>query len=376
MTPETLVNPVPRDFGEILGQERALDVLRASLASRRVHHAWVLSGPWGVGKFTAALAFAAMLMDPTLGPSLSGELSVEPGNPVQTMLRAGAHPDLHVITKELAVYSEVREVRNAKQITIPKDVVDTHLLGPIARAPSVRSPGALAQKVFIIDEAELLDRSKTHAPTQNSLLKTLEEPPAGSVIILVTANEDRLLTTIRSRCQRVAFRPLDERAMAAWFKRSARELAGERAISEPERRWLERFAQGSPGRALMAARTGLFEWSTALEPLLRESDQGRFPGALGATMTRLVGGWAEQWAGRNKNASKEAANHAAMRHLAVLLTERFREGMRSSAARGDWAGAEWAATVIDRVTEAERHVSMNVNMGAALEALSAGLVRA
>ncbi|MFM9957636.1 MAG: ATP-binding protein [Phycisphaerales bacterium] len=370
-TADTTPRSFPVDFADILGQDRALDILNASLNSRRVHHAWVFSGPWGVGKFTVAQAFAALLMDPTLGPSLSGELGAEPGNPVQTMLRAGAHPDLHIITKELALYSDDRKVREAKQITIPKDVVDTHLLGPIAHAPSVRSAGALAQKVFIIDEAELLDRFKSNATTQNSMLKTLEEPPPGSVIILVTANEERLLTTIRSRCQRVAFRPLDDKSMAAWFKRREGDFG--RAVTKPERDWLERFAQGSPGRAMMAAQTGLFDWSAALEPLLREADQGRFPAALGSTMAKLVGGWAEQWASRNKNASKEAANHAAMRHLAVLLTERFRAGIRSHVARGDASAAERAARAIDRVTETERYVATNVNMAAALESLAAGI---
>lgn len=361
----------PKTFADILGQDRALDALRASMASGRVHHAWVFSGPMGVGKCTAAVAFAAMLLDPTLAPNLGGELDVDPSGPVRAMINAGTHPDLHVITKELAVYSEDRTVRNSKQITIPKDVIDTHLLGPIARAATVRSASALAQKVFIVDEAELMDRSKSNATTQNAILKTLEEPPAGSVIILVTANEDRLLPTIRSRCQRVSFRPLDERAMAAWFKRSAEDVG--RTLDASERQWVERFAAGSPGRALLAARTGLYQWATALEPLLRESDQGKFPLALGGTMAKLVGGWAEQWVADHKNASKEAANHAAVRHLATLLSDRYRTRLRDAMGKGDHATGERCARSIDRIVDAERHVATNVNMGLALEALAADL---
>jgi len=372
MPPDSTPTPPPKTFSDILGQDKALDTLRASMASGRVHHAWVFSGPAGVGKFTAAHAFAAMLLDPTLSPNLGGELDVDPSGPVRGMIDAGTHPDLHIVTKELAVYSDDRAVRNAKQITIPRDVIDAHLLTPIARAATVRSASALVQKAFIVDEAELMDRYKSNATTQNAMLKTLEEPPAGSVIILVTANEDRLLATIRSRCQRVAFRPLDEKSMALWFKRSAGEIG--RAVEGAERQWIERFCAGSPGRALMAAKTGLYQWSTALEPLLREVDAGKFPTGLGGTMTKLVGGWAEQWVSDHKNASKEAANHAAVRHLAALLSERFRSRLRDAANRGDGVTGERCARAIERIVDAEKNVASNVNMGMALEALAAGLV--
>jgi DNA polymerase-3 subunit delta' len=371
MPPDPTHPPPPKTFADLLGQDKAIDTLRAAMASGRVHHAWVFSGPAGVGKCTAAVAFAAMLLDPTLSPNLGGELDVDPSGHVRTLINAGTHPDLHVITKELAVYSDDRTVRNSKQITIPRDVIDTHLLGPIARAATVRSSSALMQKAFIVDEAELMDRSKTNATTQNAMLKTLEEPPAGSVIILVTANEDRLLPTIRSRCQRVPFRPLDDKSMATWFKRAAPEIG--RTVDGVERQWIERFAAGSPGRALLAAQTGLYQWATTLEPLLREADQGKFPIALGGTMTKLVGGWAEQWVGDHKNASKEAANHAAVRHLATLLSERYRVRLRESTIKGDNATGERCAKSIERIIDTERHVATNVSMAMALEALAADL---
>ena len=71
-------------------------------------------------------------------------------------------------------------------------------------------------------------------------LKLLEEPPAGTVIILVTTREDRLLPTIRSRCQRVAFAPLDDQAMQSWL------ASADLAVDPESRRWIERFAEGSP----------------------------------------------------------------------------------------------------------------------------------
>ena len=57
-------------FGEIIGQDRALSLLRASIASNRIHHAWIFDGPPGIGKFTAALAFAGAILDPTTAPGL------------------------------------------------------------------------------------------------------------------------------------------------------------------------------------------------------------------------------------------------------------------------------------------------------------------
>lgn len=361
--------PVPH-LSDILGQTRALETLRASIASGRVHHAWVFSGPAGVGKFTTAFAFGAMLLDPTLAPNLAGELEVDDSSPTRAMIAAGTHPDLHIITKELAAYSDDRQVRERKLITIPKDVIDAHLLGPIVRAPSLRT-SSLIQKVFIIDEAELMDRSKSQAPTQNSMLKTLEEPPPGSVIILVTSQEDRLLPTIRSRCQRVVFTPLDPASMSTWFRRAEKSFA--RPIDAAERGWIERFAAGSPGRALQAVETGLFEWSRALEPLLAKAERAEFATELGPTMSKLVGGWAEAWVDSHKNASKEAANLAAVRHLAALLSDRFRERVRHSAATGDADAAESAARRIEAVAKAERYVAASVNMSHALDALAVAL---
>lgn len=358
------------NLSDILGQARALETLRASIASGRVHHAWVFSGPAGVGKFTTALAFAAMLLDPTLAPNLAGELDVDESSPTRAMIAAGTHPDLHVITKELAAYSDDRAVRERKLISIPKDVIDAHLLGPIVRAPSVRT-ASLIQKAFIVDEAELMDRSKTNAPVQNSMLKTLEEPPPGSVIILVTSQEDRLLPTIRSRCQRVVFTPLDPASMSAWFRRAEKSFP--RPVNADERAWVERFAAGSPGRALQAVETGLFEWARTLEPLLARADRSDFAPELGPTMGKLVGGWAEAWVDSHKNASKEAANLAAVRHLAALLSDRFRERVRHAAAAGDFDTAEAAALRIDAVAKAERYVAASVNMNHALDALAVAL---
>lgn len=374
-TAETQTEPVERrapSLRDLVGQDRAVELLRAVASGGRVHHAWIFSGPFGVGKRTAAEAFAALLLDPTTGPNLQGEFEPDPDSPTQQLIARGSHPDLHLITKELAAYSEEKSVRNAKLLTIPKAVIEEHLLKPIALSASIRAE-SLAQKVFIIDEAELMDRSRTNAPVQNSILKTLEEPAPGSVIILVTSNEDLLLPTIRSRCQRVVFGALDEAAMKAWFARAEKDGL---ELAKDERAWVERFAQGSPGRALMAAETGLYRWAERLESFLSAAERGTFSPEFGRTMKELVGEWAEEWVKGRANASKEAANQTAMRHLIGLIGERGRHRLRDAVKSGDPAEMEACLKWLDALSTSERLLLSPVNMEMALETAAVGLAAA
>ncbi len=357
------------NLAEILGQERALHVLRSAIASKRVHHAWVFHGAAGVGKETTARAFGAALLDPTTTVDLSGVPTPDPDSETQRLLRAGAHPDFHVITKELARFAADRAIRERKLITIPKEVVDEHLLKPAGRAPSMRA-GGLCGKVFIIDEAELLNTA-----TQNALLKTLEEPAAGSVIILVTSAVDRLLPTILSRCQRVAFQPLTRADMETWARRWAAERE-ERGEAGPSARAMEfaiDFAEGAAGRAVIALEGDLHEWAAELDPMLEGAARGSYPAGMGAAMARMVDEWAKGQVERSPQASKDAANKAGARLLLSLLAMRFRSRLREGA--DDPSAVEGALRGIDLLREAEAHLASNVHMGVALENLAARLGR-
>ena len=150
----------------ILGQTRALQVLDALLQSGRLHHAYIFHGPAGVGKFTTAMAFARILLchdsqTDSQGRSRACDACAscqrtltEPGeNPeAEDNLAAGAHPDLHVVTKELALFSDERSVRERKLMSIPVQVLRSALLGPVYLASHMGH-----RKVFILDEAELLN---------------------------------------------------------------------------------------------------------------------------------------------------------------------------------------------------------------------------
>lgn len=356
--------PSPRRLGEIVGQDRAVAALRAGLRSDRIHHAWIFHGPPGVGKFTTALAFAAIILDPSTTAILSGDIEPDSDSAVQRLLAAGTHPDLHIVTKELAVVSREASVRTSKQRNIAKDVLEEFLIEPATRTGGA-STGGIASKVFIIDEAELLDLRG-----QNALLKTLEEPAPGSVIILVTSSEERLLPTIRSRCQRVAFTPLNDDDMLQWLKSPAarQQEPGDgllglesggvlSSLDASTRDWLLSYAGGSPGVAHVALSTGLVEWHRTLAPMLSDLDHGRFSIDLGPTMAKLADDWAQAWVDRpgNENASKEAANRAAARQMFRLIAEHYRRRLR----KGESA-PETAVAAIDLVTQAERQADTNV----------------
>lgn len=363
-----LRTPAPVSMDAIVGQERAVGVLRNAIASERLHHAWIFHGPTGVGKFTAALAFAAVILDPTSAPEQTlmgaGEIAPDPASETQTLLRAGTHPDLHVIVKELARFSEESSVRASKLTTIPRDVIDKHLIRPARLAP-VMGTDARASKVFVVDEAELMDRSASNAPVQNAILKTLEEPAPGTVIVLVTSSEDRLLPTIRSRCQRVGFGPLDEDAMRRWVSDANIDAA------DAELAWLIEHAEGSPGKLMRARETGLYEWHRTLSPLLDKADRGQLPLGLGATMGELVDGWAKSWvdagskAGENR--SKEAANRAGAAQMFALVARRYRSQLREPRLTTP------AVRAIDLVGRAERLLGSNVQLKLVMDDLAAGL---
>lgn len=342
----------------ILGQDRALATLGSSLAKGQVHHAWILHGPFGVGKFAAALAMARLLLDPATTRADLAAFTPQRRTRVAALIDAGTHPDLHVITKERSEDSAITSLRDKKQTNIPIDLLRELMIGGTVDGrsfdgPVWRTPYLGHGKVFVIDEAELLDHVG-----QNALLKTLEEPPAGTTIILVTTREDRLLPTIRSRCQRVAFGPLDDDAMATWLASAKLEVEGEA---------LERIrvlAAGSPGLATIAARHGVHLWARELANPVADLARGRFAAGLGDRWAELIGECADAVVKANPRASKEAANRLGARLLFGVLAEEVRTALRAATAEGA-AGAgrarRWAA-IADLLVEAEEELRRNLNL--------------
>lgn len=345
---------------DILGQEHAVGLLDAAIASERLHHAWLFHGPEGVGKFTTALAFAGLILDPTTAPDLAGRRRPDPESEVQRLLRGGSHPDLQVVRKELAAFSRVDAVRRSTQTSISIEVVREFLIEPATRTRSVRG-ASLASRVFIVDEAHLLGRE-----AQDTMLKTLEEPGEGVVLILVTSGEDQLRPTIRSRCQRVGFRPLGDAAMSAWMQRSGLDMTG------VDRDWAVSFADGSPGVLTELIAGGLAAWHAELRGTMDRLADGVSVLDAGKTLAKLVDTAAAAAVEGKSHASKAVANRTAASRMFRLLGENFRTAMRSAAAVGSTEDAERLTACISACDEAERQLDANVAIGPVFENLAAG----
>jgi DNA polymerase-3 subunit delta' len=358
----------------IFGQDRAVDVLEAALAGQRVHHAWIFHGPHGVGKFTTARRFARILLCHEPMPDAMGRVEACGRCRSCTALSSegGVHPDLHIIHKELASESSFGRLRGKKQANIPIDLLRERMIGgyidtAYVDAVVAKSPMLGHHKVFIIDEAELLDSSG-----QNALLKTLEEPSAGTYIILVTTAEHRLLPTIRSRCQRVIFHHLSDEAIERWLDRH-----GHTALTGPQRRAVLRFAQGSLGRALLAIAFRFDGWYETLDPMLQRTMAGHSVPELGPTMAQLVEDFAQAWVKGRANASKESANAAGVRHMLSLLGGYCHKGLTEAAAHAAGLSPEQADQALrpslaglELIHDAQQHLASHVSAALLLDNLA------
>ncbi|MHC4245232.1 MAG: AAA family ATPase [Planctomycetia bacterium] len=357
----------PRGHDPILGQASAVDELRVALRGGRVPQAWIFHGASGVGKTSTAIRFARLLLEPEPTPAEIEDFAPPLDSEAAQLIDAGTHPDLKVIRKELAADSDSTRLRASKQSNIPIGVLREHMLGGEVdgkqyEAVHARTPYKGVRRVFIIEEAELLDQVG-----QNALLKTLEEPASRVVIILVTTREERLLPTVRSRCRRVGFRGLDEDAMNAWLDgRPA-------AVDGASREWLLAFADGSPGRLEMAESSGMLHWSTTVAPGMARLEAGEWPANFADTLHELVDEYAKSVVKADKRASKEAANKAGLAHLAAVLATRLRLGLDASATAGDDEAVERIARAIERIADAEFQIGRNVNMKFVLAELVAGM---
>ena len=364
-TPTTGGDPVVRAHAKsaigdgIIGHDLAKSTLAQALASGHVPHAWIFHGPAGVGKCATALAFAGVLVDPEATASDRATLTPARDTHSTRLLCAGTHPDVRIIRADLAASSADREIRERKQINIPIGLLREHLIGGGDRggasfdAPVSRSSALGAGKVFIIDEAERMEPD-----AQNALLKTLEEPPPRTAIVLVTTSVDRLLPTIRSRCQRVAFHALPATEMRAWMNKNLGEVSGS------AREFIESFADGSPGAAVVAAELGMEAWHAELAPMIDRLARGECPIEMSERMHDIASGVAEAAVKRDPLASKEAANRRAVGLLFALIAAEVRRRMRAG---GDAPRAiDYWSLVPPLLSVAESHIRSNVNMKHAL----------
>ena len=256
--------PAPRATPFLKGHQAAVKLFHGAVANKRVHHAWLLSGPKGIGKATLAFHLARFLLKAGEGADPAGDipLEVSASDPLFVRVASGAEGNLRVIERSL------NEQTGALRAEIV--VEDIRALRAFFEMTAARE----GWRVAIIDSADEMNRSAA-----NALLKMLEEPPAKSVLLLVSHAKGRLLPTIRSRCQQVSLNPLGESDVAAVVKTLFPSLP------EKETQELASLSQGAPGFAVRLAAHGGPKLKALVEGLLSGKAMGA--GAMHELATAL-----------------------------------------------------------------------------------------
>lgn len=249
----------------LVGHDEAVKAFCSALDSDQLHHAWLITGPHGVGKGTFARAAALRVLAQAAGPvpTLPG-FGVEPDHPTARLYAAESHPDYRLVERE------VWAGKAPNEYIVPKN----ERTGSEDRARGIRvkqarlllpflmvSPTMSDRRAIVIDAADDLEPQAA-----NALLKMLEEPPKGTVFLLVSHAPERLLPTIRSRCRVLRLAPLKPDAMTSAL-RAALPDADEEEIAD-----LAAVGQGAPGRAIAFRGLDIGALDQAMEVLVCEGD--------------------------------------------------------------------------------------------------------
>jgi DNA polymerase-3 subunit delta' len=238
---------------KLYGQDIQIGAFRAAMAGERMHHAWLLAGPRGVGKGSFAQAAALRLLaDASEHPlNVLGNdktLEVPEDHPTARLVSAGSHPD----------FRHLQRIANDKG-NLARNITIDQVRGLRTLFATGTSMGD--RRVILIDSIDDMERGAA-----NALLKSLEEPPETTVFLLVSHAPGRLLPTIRSRCRTLMFAPLDEEAMTSVLSDHLIDLSLEKIAS------LIAGANGLPAAALAAAQLDLAAFETTLDQLATTGD--------------------------------------------------------------------------------------------------------
>jgi len=393
-------------LSDVKHQAAAQRMIQRALQRDRFPHAYIFHGPDGVGKEMVARGLGQLLLCPAPAhrefpprdahPIGLNELRMGCGTCADCrMVMADTHPDWHLIYRQLNRDHPDPDVRKRKGLDIGVDVLRHFVIDRVALTPS-----RARAKVFVIREA---DRITPQA--QNALLKTLEEPPGTTFIILLAASLDRLLATTQSRCQVVAFDILP----ADFVMKKLGDLLPQ--LSGDQREWYSRMSDGSLGLALESAEDQLFDvnqrvvaelakWATGggsanSKPWMEEAEslgerhRKRDPDITDTeatrrgmkTVFRLAAAWfadvirVSQDLGADRPSQSslfEGAPASARRESLAILNQSQSAPLAKAAAQTD---AETAAAAIQRIVQAERQLDLNATPQLIMETLVNDLVR-
>jgi DNA polymerase III subunit delta' len=355
-------------FDSFLGNKAAVSILRGMLASGQVPGTMLFSGPDGVGKRTLAIMLAKAINCMKRGPAgddFCGECAH--CKSVDEMLKSGID-DL----------ARRRDTSDAQKRTENLVYFDVQIVAPITRfilseqirqlcATAYSRPFELPQRVLIIDEAQDI-----HWQATDLLLKLLEEPPATATLILICPNPYQLRTTIRSRCVRVDFAPVEDAILEPLLAQDARIEAAQRTL-----------ALRLTGGSIAKARAPDFaEYEAQRRPWLD------FIGALAGSLSspraaqwdRLIAATKAISANRDQWEATLRVGYMLCRDLMVCLSEpegRFLVNVDQKSHLESWArqlGFDRLARLMAGLDESYRLRSRNVNAQISLDALAAGIL--
>jgi DNA polymerase-3 subunit delta' len=213
----------------MIGHDDQIAEFKAACANGRPHHAWLLTGPEGLGKaLFAERAAIWLLAGMPQGDGFAGEDSA-----AAAMVAAGSHPDFRRLVRTEGDNGKLRAVIRIDEV---------RALQPLFR----QTPSIAEWRVVIVDSAD-----EMNVQSANALLKNLEEPPEQTLFFLISHTPGKLLPTVRSRCRSLRFNPLPDALVANILDRVAI------GLDEDDQATLVRIAEGAPGRALRFAESGI-----------------------------------------------------------------------------------------------------------------------
>ena len=229
-------------FRDIVGQERAIGILRGTLAEGRLSHAYLFEGPWGVGKTRTALALARAL---ECRAPVEGDACDRCDACLK--VRNFQHPDVRFLFPVMGDEDDPEAIAAVLQSV----AADENHVFTYERASSIRiglTRELLRELAFKPYEGRmrvivLRDADRMREDQYSAMLKSLEEPGGSTMWVLTTSRPNRLPATIRSRCLKLRFRPLTEEEIEGY-------LAARAGVDEAAARLLAALASGSLARAL------------------------------------------------------------------------------------------------------------------------------
>ena len=245
-------------FRNILGQEKAISILLRAIENEKLANSYLFHGPDGVGKYTAALYFGMAVNCPSKMEMIPCGIC-----PSCKKFLSFTHPDsIYIFPSPKLDISVEGEIKSAKMLKEYNDYLENKMNTPwhdfifpsttSIRIESIRmlehrinlTPNEGVFKMYIIEDADQMT-----IQAANAFLKTLEEPPSDTIIILTTSKPNLLPTTIISRCQQVPFRPVPRHVIEQHF-------ADAKFLDEVEAKIYARIANGSMAKALCLAEEG------------------------------------------------------------------------------------------------------------------------